>query len=170
VRGALAPLPTPPAARPPAARAFPAGIASRDADHAASHVGKAVGITLALRGTPYQVRHWGLAPPCPWRGSSRPRNRLEPIPTPSLRLPPCVLSPAGVPAPLAAAAGGVCAPQGVAGAAVQVGAGGAGGRRAPTGAAPLLCLLRLCCSVLPRGAAQPPLTPPNPPAQGPAGG
>ncbi|KAI8471363.1 MAG: isoprenoid synthase domain-containing protein [Monoraphidium minutum] len=32
-----------------------AGIASRDADHAASHVGKAVGISLMLRGTPYQA-------------------------------------------------------------------------------------------------------------------
>ncbi|GBF92775.1 hypothetical protein Rsub_05394 [Raphidocelis subcapitata] len=31
------------------------GIASRDADHAASHLGKAAGISLALRGTPFQA-------------------------------------------------------------------------------------------------------------------
>ena len=70
---------------------FP-GIASRDADHAASHLGKAAGICLVLRGTPFQAarrrallpvevcaRHkvsqeelfrWALLPaPCPARPS-----------------------------------------------------------------------------------------------------
>lgn len=32
-----------------------AGVVSRDADHAASHLGKAIGLTLLLRGTPYQA-------------------------------------------------------------------------------------------------------------------
>eukprot|EP00879_Flechtneria_rotunda_P013702 GHRR01014313.1.p1 GENE.GHRR01014313.1~~GHRR01014313.1.p1 ORF type:complete len:184 (+),score=41.98 GHRR01014313.1:468-1019(+) len=32
-----------------------AGVVSRDADHAASHLGKAIGISLLLRGTPYQA-------------------------------------------------------------------------------------------------------------------
>lgn len=31
------------------------GVVSREVDHAASHVGKAVGISLLLRGTPYQA-------------------------------------------------------------------------------------------------------------------
>lgn len=32
-----------------------AGVVSRDADHAASHLGKAIGVALLLRGTPYQA-------------------------------------------------------------------------------------------------------------------
>jgi NADH dehydrogenase [ubiquinone] 1 alpha subcomplex assembly factor 6 len=32
-----------------------AGVGSREADHAASHLGKAVGIALLLRGTPFQA-------------------------------------------------------------------------------------------------------------------
>lgn len=31
------------------------GVVSRDADHAASHLGKAIGISLLLRGAPYQA-------------------------------------------------------------------------------------------------------------------
>lgn len=32
-----------------------AGVSSREADHAASHLGKAIGISLLLRGQPYQA-------------------------------------------------------------------------------------------------------------------
>jgi hypothetical protein len=61
------PAPTsPPRVAPPHSHAHPqllylqlgaAGGASKEADHAASHVGKAVGLTTLLRGTRYHASH-----------------------------------------------------------------------------------------------------------------